>query len=339
MSENKNYRDRLTQYIASLLLGGAVIEQMRQERANIKQSIKEMEQMLDRLMNADKAVVKEALREMLSEKTVEQLPALDKLMAQGGLLPQHRQMPLVIAALRSKIPIWLFGEAGSGKTTTVSLAAKRLGLSFRFISVCPTTTKSEFLGYMDAVGHYRGTAFREIFENGGVFLIDEIDNGNPSILAVLNAALANDCCAFPDGNIRRHPDAVFASAANTIGRGADIRYIGRNALDATTLDRFVFVRMDIDENLENAISGGKWNNDDQADIEEGGKISVNEWRNFVREVRKACQAIGLDHLVSPRATLYGKRLIEAGVGKKHLENMCVWKGLRETDISKVQRQL
>ena len=128
-----------------------------------------------------------------------------------------------------------------------------LELPFRFISVCPTTTKSEFFGYRDAVGKYHSTAFREIFEGGGVFLIDEIDNGNSSSLSVLNTALVNDHCAFPDGNIERHPDAVFVAAANTIGRGADVRYIGRNALDATTLDRFVFVRMDIDENLEMLI--------------------------------------------------------------------------------------
>jgi cobaltochelatase CobS len=213
--------------------------------------------------------------------------------------------------------------------------AESLNLPFRFLSVCPATTKSDFLGYRDASGVYRSTAFREIYESGGVFLIDEIDNGNPSILAVLNTALANDHCAFPDGNIERHEKAVFVAAANTIGRGADVRYIGRNALDATTLDRFVFVRMDIDENLENALTGGKFDHEAIVDIAEGGPVTITEWRTFVRQVRHACAELGIEHIVSPRATIYGSLLISAGVGKTHLEEMCIWKGMRETDRRKV----
>ncbi|OGI26197.1 MAG: hypothetical protein A3J76_01210 [Candidatus Moranbacteria bacterium RBG_13_45_13] len=152
---------------------------------------------------------------------------------------------------------------------------------------------------------------------------------------MLNTALANDCCAFPDGNISRHKEALFVAAANTIGRGADVRYIGRNALDATTLDRFVFIRMDIDENLETALCGGRYDHSVIVDISEGGKVNAKEWCDFARKVRHACLELGIEHIVSPRAVIYGQLLTTAGVGRKYLEELCIWKGIRETDKRKI----
>lgn len=278
------------------------------------------------------------ISEMVTEKETPGLLDLNKTLV--TLSASHSSTPLLLATLQDNIPVWLYGDAGSGKTTAASLAAKTLGLDFRFISVCPTTTKSDLLGFIDASGAYRTTAFRYIFENGGLFLIDEIDNGNPSILSVLNAALANEYCAFPDGNIRRHPNTRFAAAANTIGKGASIRYVGRNAVDATTLDRFAFVRMDIDENLERELAGvffapGQtvWQ---PLNIKEGGEINKIQWHRLVVTTRKACNDLGVEHLITPRATLYGCELIKAGVGRDHLENMLLWKGLREADCQKIR---
>ena len=53
----------------------------------------------------------------------------------------------------------------------------------------------------------------------------------------------------------RHPDFVCIAAANTWGRGADREYVGRNELDASTIDRFLMgtVPMDYDESLERQL--------------------------------------------------------------------------------------
>jgi hypothetical protein len=178
-----------------------------------------------------------------------------------------------------------------------------------------------------------------MYECGGVFLIDEIDNGNPSILSVLNTALANGQCAFPDRHVLQHPDNVIVAAANTIGRGADVRYIGRNALDATTLDRFVFLRMDIDENLESAIAGAEWQSELLIDHTIGDTYTHVEWCRYVQTVRWAAGKLGLEHIISPRATIYGMRLTDVGVTKEHVEQLCLWKGLRETDRIKLKQYI
>ncbi len=80
------------------------------------------------------------------------------------------------------VPVWLYGEAGSGKSTAAEQMADELDLSFRSISLGPSTSKSDLMGYRDATGEYRSTAYRETYEDGGVFLFDEIDNAHPSVL-------------------------------------------------------------------------------------------------------------------------------------------------------------
>lgn len=317
------------------LLTGKIFNEIRLETARLKDCQAGVDQQLEKITNIQSSnyeTVRIAVAEFLKNPMVD-LPKLRQFAVNSTAI--HKSTPLLMAALRVNIPVWVYGDAGSGKTTSARQAAESISLPFRFISVCSMTTKSELFGYMDAGGNYRGTAFREIFEYGGVFLIDEIDNGNQSVLSVLNTALANGYCAFPDGNIKRHKDARFLAAANTIGHGADVRYIGRNAIDATTLDRFVFVCMNIDENLEYALIGGVFNYKGITDIADGGLITIEDWYMFVRKVRNACRELGIECLVTPRATLYGRQLIGVGVGKTHLENMCIWKGIRETDRTKI----
>jgi len=73
--------------------------------------------------------------------------------------------------------------------------------------------------------------------------------------------LANGQFSVPDSGLppfKRHADTVIICAANTYGRGADRQYVGRNQLDAATLDRFAFstVFIDFDRGLERAIVRG-----------------------------------------------------------------------------------
>ncbi len=334
---NGNGTEKQNLLLLQGLLTGSILTEVRDEHVKLADLRDTTRDLLERFTSADRKIAREVISDLLRRGTTREFPLLDEIKCEET--PQHENFPLVMAALRAKVPIWLWGDAGSGKTTSAKKAADQMGLPFRVLSVCPTTTKSELFGYRDASGNYHSTAFREIFEHGGVFLLDEIDNGNPSILSVLNTALANDTCSFPDGNIQRHEKALFMAAANTIGRGADVRYVGRNALDATTLDRFVFVRMDIDENLEQSFVTGKFDNTKLTKIGAGGKISAENWLALVQKARRVCKDLGLQHLITPRATVYGHRLLRAGVGRKHLMELCIYKGLRETDRAKIMRKL
>jgi len=252
------------------------------------------------------------------------------------LRASHLHAPLLKAALMADVPVWLYGEAGSGKSTAAEQMADELDLSFRSISLGPSTSKADLMGYRDATGEYRSTAYREIYEDGGVFLFDEIDNAHPSVLTILNNSIANNQGEFPDKRISRHDDTRFIAAANTIGRGATAEYVGRTPIDAATIDRFAFVPMDIDPELEEALVLGDQVKDSYVDISSGGVPNAREWLAVVRAHREAVSELGIRAIIGQRAALYGKRLAEQGVGKDWLSEMLLYKGMKKYDREKLE---
>ena len=212
---------------------------------------------------------------------------------------QHYTFPKVLANVTEGVPSYLVGPAGTGKSTIAENVSQALGLDFSSQSVSSQTTVSNLVGYMDANGNYIGTEFRNRYEKGGVFLLDEVDNGNPNVLTVLNSALSNSFMSFPDGMVKRSKNFVLIATANTFGNGATAEYVGRNALDKAFLDRFASVEVGYDEAVEQAML-------DSVDID---PMLGAKWLNVVRVARKNAEAFGLKVVVSPRATLNGAKLL------------------------------
>jgi cobaltochelatase CobS len=164
----------------------------------------------------------------------------------------HKALATVIKRLNRK-HVLMVGPAGTGKSHIAHQAADALGFDFYSISLTPQTPASAITGYMSATGNYIGTAFRQAFEHGGVFLFDEVDHGHPGTLGIINSALANGTMAFPDGMVKRHADFRCVASANTYGRGPDRTYQGANILDAAFLDRFTVLDVQVDEALEESL--------------------------------------------------------------------------------------
>jgi cobaltochelatase CobS len=173
----------------------------------------------------------------------------------------HRQFTEVLNLVEEgHVNILLVGPAGSGKTTLGRNLAEALGLEFGFISLSAGVTETHLMGRMlpqsDGSWKMVYARFVEIYQNGGVFLLDEMDAADANVMVAINAALANGVLVTPDGQIhKRHARCIIIAAANTWGRGADLMYVGRNQLDAATLDRFVLstLLIDYDADLESAL--------------------------------------------------------------------------------------
>ena len=103
----------------------------------------------------------------------------------------HKDFDDLLTVVSCGLHAFLVGPAGSFKTSTAHKVAEALALEFSSLSICQQTTQVSLLGYLNATGNYVTTEFRKRYEQGGVFLLDEIDNGNANVLAVLNSALAN----------------------------------------------------------------------------------------------------------------------------------------------------
>lgn len=227
---------------------------------------------------------------------------------------QHMLFDRVLKAISAKVNIALVGPAGSGKTTAVINAAKALDLPFYSKSLSEHTGVHEFFGYQDAHGNYVSTDFRNAYENGGVWLGDEFDNSNPNVLSAINQASENEVVSFPDKMVERHPDFVCIMAGNTYGHGATSEYVGRNPIDAATLDRFAFLYFGYDEDMEFNLATNK------------------EWCKEVQALRKIVADKKIKTIISPRATFNGAKLLEAGLTKKEVLEMTIYKGMTKAEV-------
>ena len=231
----------------------------------------------------------------------------------------HCQFPVLLRYLRAKQNVFLPGPAGSGKTTAARKVAETLGLPFYFSNAVENVYT--LLGFRDAGGNVARTPFREAYENGGVFLFDEVDASNPFALVAMNAAIENGVCAFPDGIINKHDDFILIASGNTYGSGATAEYVGRTKLDAATIDRFAFLAWDYDERLERNIVASM-----------GGSVA---WVNKVQSIRAKVRQYGMKHVVSPRASIDGARMLLAGCSESEVLTARVYKGLPAEEIRKL----
>ena len=231
----------------------------------------------------------------------------------------HEKFPTVLKALMAGENVWMTGMAGVGKTHIGMQCAESLGVPFEGESFCGQSSKADMKGFKTASGVYESVAFRNMFENGGVYLLDEVDGANPNILLVLNSALSNGYIGFPDKKVKRHENFYALAAANTWGNGATSTYVGRQVIDESTLDRFSMVHIQLDEKLESDITH-------MTGLESSKCLN---WLRIVRAVRKNVESNGLKVSVSPRASVSGARLLHAGFSVADTIKMRLTKGVSD----------
>jgi MoxR-like ATPase len=228
----------------------------------------------------------------------------------------HAVLPDVLLALGAGCHVLLVGPAGTGKSMMAQQAAEAFAQEFQALSLGPTTPMSKIFGYYDAHGHYHATPFRRAFEDGGLMLLDELDSGHPGLLAELNQALSLRSCAFADGMVTAHPDFRLVATANTYGTGGDRQYVGRQALDAATLDRFIVIDVPVDEELEERIALAHA----PARAEDARRV-IEE----VRRLRATAAEKRLPVMFSPRAAIDAAKLLQAGAS---VEQAVRWRVVR-----------
>lgn len=240
---------------------------------------------------------------------------------------QHKAFVDIMMSISARCNTFLVGPAGTGKTTMVSQVAEALNLGFHAENLTAATTEYALKGFKDANSNYVPTKLREFFQNGGVYLLDEIDNANPNVLGVLNSALSNGFMAFPDGMVSKHPDFIAVAAGNTYGNGATAEYVGRNPIDGATLDRFAFFNVDIDESVEDAMLAGFGL----------PTATATTWLEAVRRSRINVATSGLRVIVSPRATQHGAALLAQGMDMDKVYNATVLKGAKVDQVEKIRQ--
>lgn len=227
---------------------------------------------------------------------------------------QHSKFETVLKFVANNEPVYLTGPAGSGKNVICKQVAEALGLDFYFTNA--VTQEYKLTGFTDANGRFHESQFFKAFTKGGVFMLDEMDASIPEVLIILNAAIANRYFDFPApiGKIEAHENFRVIAAGNTLGHGADSNYVGRNTLDAASLDRFAMIEIDYDDRIALSVT-----NNNTALV------------TFCTNFRKACEKNGLQITVSYRAMSRMAKM-ESLLETKELLKTCLVKGLEKDDL-------
>lgn len=203
----------------------------------------------------------------------------------------HEMFEPILKTVMRGFNVFLVGDAGTGKNVIAEQIAEVMELPFFFAN--KFTDEFQVKGFVDAKGDYQATAFYDAFKNGGVFMLDEMDACDSSSLLVLNAALANKYFTFPNGEfVRANENFRCIAGGNTAGHGATYQYVGRNQLDASSLNRFVEFEINYSPTIEESLT-------DDADL---------LW--FIREFRHWCKEYGINHVVSYRNISYLDGLVD-----------------------------
>ena len=311
-----------------------LVKDLVKEVANLTKELKKKEKLQDTLTMAVIDKAKDLAVEDLQEYAKENL---DKFIRETyGILPKtiklekedkhreikgifHKEFENICKIVNSDIPLMLVGSAGAGKNYTLEQVAKALDLDFYFSNA--VNQEYKLTGFIDANGKYHETEFYKAFTKGGMFFLDEMDASCPECLVILNSAIANRYFDFPTGRVKANEKFRVVCAGNTYGTGADMVYVGRNVLDGATLDRFVVLQFDYDENVERQLAYDE------------------DLYCFIRDLRKAINDSGLRYIVSMRALINATKLLEIGVSKEQILKTTIIKNMQIDDLNTIINKL
>ena len=246
----------------------------------------------------------------------------------------HKSFEAALRVLIEDGCIWLYGPAGTFKTSTSRLFAEAIFPDreevHRFYpqSVNRQTTKSDLMGYTTADGRYVETPLYHARKFGGVFLMDEVDAANENSLTAINAAVENDVVLFPNGElVEKHHEFYVVAAGNTVGKGGDAQFVGRNVIDGATISRFPFFFFEADWGMTEVIC--------ENIAGEDGK----NWALYVQMVDDIVMKLRIPHPIGPRAAVKGARLLAGGVDWKTVEELRLFGSLKPDTVDLIRAKM
>jgi hypothetical protein len=224
---------------------------------------------------------------------------LDGEMLDGGRL-YHSIEPEVIAAAMGGQHVFLWGPPGTGKSHLAKRFADITQQRLDVVSCHPHLTASALVGYTTPEGLREGPLMLSA-RAGGVFLADEMDNTGPGIHAMCNSTMANNLIQVQDHVVHVPESWRFFGTANTMGQGATSDFVGRQKLDAATLDRMASFFVGTDEVLEHNL------------LVKMGMTAENRkiWLAIIKKMRNNVDVYSLRCFVSMRTTLAGAKQLMA----------------------------
>jgi MoxR-like ATPase len=274
------------------------------------------------------SMVEQAVNKVVARPVVVKLADLPDVSFDGELV--HECFEALVRKVRAGVHVFLTGGPGVGKTTVTEQVARALGMDHVVATMKPLPQDHEFIGFVSPVtGKVVTGNVRNLYENGGILVLDEFDTAHPSTPPTLNMLLAQDYFDFPgnDGKVERvtkHKDFRVIATGNTYGGGGSLEFAGTTRMNTATMDRFTFFHVGVDKKLEDAICRSIH------PVHGPAVVSV------VRQVRKNIDKYALKVFVTPRASIDATKLMVAGDSMAQaFDGRLVGRGLPKDQESKL----
>jgi MoxR-like ATPase len=273
------------------------------------------------LIESETRKLAEAIKAQITPVTTTIVVKNDVVIAQSDKR-QHRLFSLLVKMVTMRQPVYLWGDAGSGKSSAAHEVSILLNLPYYYLGLQAQTVESKLMGYMDANGHYVASDFYRAYTGGGIFLLDELELGNGNLLGSLNGALANGKASFPNGIQDKHPDFVCIATGNTPALGATPAYSDRRALDGAVRDRFAFIEWNTDESFERHLALAQ-------------NPNADKWVSWIQSVRKVAATVSPRLIVTQRASVFGAKYLANDMDYATVADMLVFRGFDKASITSV----
>jgi hypothetical protein len=240
----------------------------------------------------------------------------------------HPDVPRVIRLFMAGLFPYLWGDAGTGKTTALMRAATILGemqgrtIGMEIDTLDRSTPRSAILGYRTPNGDPVQTPFTSSYTNGGLLIHDEMDNAPAYVQSILNTALANGHSPSAWGTIKRNADFFYCAAGNTPFRPTP-RFPDRLPGSFAYMDRLYFLHWELDQNIERRACGRPPVKRQARKVE---TCSAASWGAWVEEVREWTRVNTPTIQVTPRATFAGLKALSAGETPLEVAHGLIFRG-------------
>lgn len=216
----------------------------------------------------------------------------------------------LLMAIEINTPIYVWGHAGTGKTSLLSNICAKTGRPMLRVQHTMNTEESHILGQWTAVN---GATKFELgplalaMKRGWVYLADEYDFAMPSVLAVYQPVLEGKSLVIKEADaanriIKPHPNFRFAATGNTNGSGDETGlYQGTAIQNAANYDRFgMVIKMEYmpkDQETKILINQTGISEEDAAKI-----------IDFATRVRESYDGSKISSTISPRTLINAAKL-------------------------------
>ena len=269
---------------------------------------------LDELRKAAEAAAKPQVIEVKrGKKTVAKV--------EGG----HYLLPRLIKLVAAGFNVYLWGPAGTGKTTAARMAFKALGRESALDTLDPSTFRSMIQGYQTPKGAPVHTTFTRCWTEGHGYIADELDNGPGNVQTLFNSALANGHAPLAWGNVERPETFGFIGTGNTPGRPTR-SFPDRRPMSQAFADRLYFFYFPLDEAIECRAAGLPV---PVRPPRRRTTCTPQAWVTFVQRLRAWAEDNAPTMQVTPRASLDGMRALELGENPAEVADGLIFRGCDE----------